>query len=174
MSKVEAGKLELEISTVSVGRLVQETLAHLEDQVQDKEIELLAVLPEEVRDIETDEAKLTQVLINLVGNALKFTEKGSICVVVHVHPESALPEKIEVIDTGPGIPEGRLSSIFEAFQQAESSTSRKYGGTGLGLAISNSLCELMGYQLKVESELGVGSTFSIILAEDQAAEAPSS
>ncbi|UCH62876.1 MAG: ATP-binding protein [Fidelibacterota bacterium] len=165
LSKVEAGKLELEISSVSLDRVVNDTVAQLEGQVRSTDIQLLTQLPAEITLVQTDEAKLKQVLINLVGNAIKFTERGSVTVAVHTNSTTYTPEKIDVIDTGVGIPEERLATIFEAFHQVDSSTSRKFGGTGLGLAISQSLCDLMGYQLAVTSEEGKGSTFSIILTE---------
>jgi len=174
LSKVEAGKLELEISSVSLDQVVNDMVAQLEGQARDKEVKPLAELPAEIMPSETDEFKLKEVLINLVGNAIKFTEKGNVTVTVIANPETHRPERIEVQDTGIGIPPDRLATIFEAFQQADSSTSRKFGGTGLGLAISRSLCDLLGYQLTVSSEEGKGSTFSIILTEgkvEQAAQA---
>ncbi len=164
LSKVEAGKLELQLSKVDLDQLLTDTVAQLEGQVRGKKVKLVTEIPKKVKAMQTDEAKLKQVLINLLGNALKFTEKGSVTVSLLTKPKTHLPERIEVKDTGIGIPENRLSSIFEAFQQAESGTSRQYGGTGLGLAISRSLCELMGYQLNVSSVVGAGTTFCIILA----------
>ncbi len=174
LSKIEAKKLALELSSVSLDKVVQDTLTQLEIQVRDKEVKLLAELPAEIKPFEADEFKLKEVLTNLLGNAIKFTEKGSITVAVITDPATHRPERIEVQDTGIGIPPDRLSLIFEAFQQVDSSTSRKYAGTGLGLTISRSLCDLMGYQLTVSSEEGKGSTFSIILTEgkvEQAAQA---
>lgn len=165
LSKVEAGKLELQLTTVALDEIIVSTLAQLEGQVQGTKIRLEAQIPEKIELLNTDKAKLKQVLINLVGNAIKFTEEGSVTVVVHTQPDTSQPERIEVQDTGIGIPPDRIATIFEAFQQVDSSTSRKFEGTGLGLAISHSLCELMGYDLSVESEPGVGSTFSIILPD---------
>jgi PAS domain S-box-containing protein len=164
LSKVEAGKLELELAPVSLNQVIEGTLSQLEGQVQGTRIQLETQIPENIELLNTDKAKLKQVLINLVGNAIKFTEEGSVTVLVHTVSGTSNPERIEVQDTGIGIPPDRLSTIFEAFQQVDTSTSRKFEGTGLGLAISHSLCELMGYQLTVESEPGVGSTFSIILS----------
>ncbi|MEE9466523.1 MAG: PAS domain S-box protein [Candidatus Neomarinimicrobiota bacterium] len=166
LSKVEAGKLELELSIVGLDQLLTDTVAQLEGQVRRKKVKLVTEIPKKVKDLQTDEAKLKQVLINLLGNALKFTEKGNVTISVLTNPETHRPECIEVKDTGIGIPEDRLTNIFEAFQQAESGTARKYGGTGLGLAISRSLCELMGYQLNVSSEVGIGTTFSIIMSSN--------
>ncbi len=104
-------------------------------------------------------------IINLVGNALKFTHDGSVTVRLDAGPDRRTPVAIAVQDTGIGIPPDRLDAIFEAFQQAEAGTARKYGGTGLGLAISRSICLLMGYDLIVESEMGKGSTFTIVMGE---------
>jgi signal transduction histidine kinase len=103
------------------------------------------------------------VLINLVGNALKFTERGSVTVRVAVEPETRQPYRIDVVDTGIGVSREKLGIVFEAFQQADSTTARRFGGTGLGLAISRSLAQQLGYHLTVESEIGHGSTFSLHL-----------
>lgn len=163
LSKVEAGKMDLEISNVAIDQMVTDTIAQMKGQLLGKQVKLLAEIPDTVSDIQTDAGRLKQVLINLVGNALKFTIKGSVTVSVHTDPETLRPERIEVTDTGIGIPEDRLTAVFEAFQQAESGTTRKYGGTGLGLAISSTLCNLMGYQLSVTSKVGAGTTFTIDL-----------
>ena len=152
-----------EMRPVSIEELVKDTVNLLESQVSEKEVKLLANVPESMGPIETDLIKLKQVIINLVGNSIKFTEKGSVTVSVTADPATNKPIQIDVIDTGIGIPNDQLKRIFEAFQQADNSTARRFGGTGLGLTISKSLCQLMGYDLKVESEVGTGSTFSIIL-----------
>ncbi|MFQ5553104.1 MAG: PAS domain S-box protein, partial [Thermoplasmata archaeon] len=167
LAKVEAGRMELIIEEVDLGELVQETVMQLEGQAKVKEgdVALVADVPEGVAPVETDSAKLKQVIINLVGNALKFTHEGSVTVRLEVGADGETPTAIAVQDTGIGIPPDRLDAIFEAFQQAEAGTSRKYGGTGLGLAISRSICLLMGYDLIVESEMGKGSTFSIVMGE---------
>jgi len=166
LAKIEAGRMELDLESVDLDELVRETLAQLEGQVKakGKSVRLRPEVPPGLEPVETDRAKLKQVVINLVGNALKFTEEGEVAVIVEA--EGTRPRKIHVRDTGIGIPPDRLEAIFEAFQQADSSTSRKYGGTGLGLTISRSICKMMGYDLGVESEVGKGSTFSIQLAEE--------
>ena len=163
LSKIEAGRMELEISSFSLERLVKEILAQMEGQVRQKEIRLIAEIPESLPWIETDEGKLSQVLINLVGNAVKFTEKGSVTVSVETEAATGRPIRIRVKDTGIGIPPDRLEMIFEAFRQADGSTTRKFGGTGLGLTISRSLCRLMRHRLEVESEVGQGSVFTVNL-----------
>ncbi|MBW3533794.1 MAG: response regulator [Gemmatimonadetes bacterium] len=164
LSKVEAGRMELEIEDVDLDSLVKETLAQMEGQLKDRPVALVADVPEAAKPIETDRNKLKQVIINLVGNALKFTHEGSVTVRVELGPDGRRPALVAVQDTGIGIPQDRLDKIFEAFQQAESGTARKYGGTGLGLTISRSICQMLGYDLDVESELGRGSTFIIRLA----------
>jgi PAS domain S-box-containing protein len=163
LAKIEAGRMELEIMQTDVGALVRETIQGLEGQVKDKDVKLLADVPEKVLPVETDPHKLKQVIINLVGNALKFTEHGSVTARVQTDRDGT-PLAIRVVDTGIGIPRNRLEAIFEAFQQADGSTTRKFGGTGLGLTISRSMCQLMGYDLTVDSEEGKGSVFSIVMA----------
>lgn len=167
LAKVEAGRMDLVIEPVDLGHLVVETVQQLEGQAKVKEgnVQLVADVPAEVAPVDTDSAKLKQVIINLVGNALKFTHEGSVTVRLDVAKDGKTPVAIAVKDTGIGIPADRLGAIFEAFQQAEAGTARKYGGTGLGLAISRSICLLMGYDLIVESEVEKGSTFTIVMGE---------
>ncbi len=161
LSKIEAGRMEVVPETVDLGELVRETVSQLEGQAAGRPVKLRSELPEGLRSFRTDPGKLKQVLINLVGNALKFTEEGSVTIRVEAEDESGEPAAIHVADTGPGIPDDRLGAIFEAFQQVEAGTTRRFGGTGLGLTISRSLCHLLGYHITVESEVGAGSTFSI-------------
>lgn len=167
LAKIEAGRMELVIEPVDLGHLVVETVQQLEGQAKVKEgnVALVAAIPQALDTVDTDSAKLKQVIINLVGNALKFTHEGSVTVRVDVGADKRTPVAVVVQDTGIGIPQDRLDAIFEAFQQAEAGTARKYGGTGLGLAISRSICLLMGYDLIVESEEGKGSSFAIVLGE---------
>ena len=166
LSKIEAGKMELELTSVSLSSLLAETVAELQGTVRTGVV-LHGEIPSAELLIEADPGKLKQVLINLVGNALKFTEQGSVTLTVDVDPLTRLPSRIRVQDTGIGIPSERLASIFQPFEQAESGTARRFGGTGLGLAISASLCELLGYRLDVVSTVGVGSTFIITLNPEQ-------
>ena len=162
LSKIEARKTEVKRVPTSLGTLIRETLAQLEGRVVDRGITLAADVPPQLSPVATDPDKLKQVLINLVGNAIKFTEKGG--VTVRVAADGAgLPVRIDVVDTGVGIPAEARERIFEAFQQADQGMSRRYEGTGLGLTISRSLCELLGYRIEVSSEVGVGSTFSVHL-----------
>lgn len=167
LSKIEARKIELEKAPMDLSELVRNTVSQQESLVRDKPVKLLVDLPEEVAPIMADGEKIKQVIINLIGNALKFTEEGSVTVRVVTDPRSQLPTRIDVVDTGIGIPEEKLGLIFNAFQQAEAGTARKYGGTGLGLTISQALCQLMGYRIEVSSEVGKGSTFSICMTSNQ-------
>jgi signal transduction histidine kinase len=163
LSKIEAGRMRVEHAPVDVGELVEDTLASFEGQLRDKPIALDAEVPRNLTPIMTDPAKLLQVLTNLIGNAIKFTERGKVTVRVSADTASQRPMRIDVVDTGIGIPADRLEAIFGAFEQADGSTAREYGGTGLGLALSRAFCDLMGYHLEVKSEVGVGSVFSVVL-----------
>jgi signal transduction histidine kinase len=163
LSKVEAGQTDLQMTQIALNALIPEVLEQLEGSKPYPQVPLRAALPLAIAPVLTDASKLKQILINLVGNALKFTPEGTVTVRVEVEPATCRPISIDVVDTGIGIPPERCEAIFEHFQQADNSTARKYGGTGLGLAISRALCQLLGYQLTVESTVGQGSTFRIIM-----------
>ncbi|MBI5683698.1 MAG: PAS domain S-box protein [Verrucomicrobia bacterium] len=163
LSDIEAQRVQLRTATVALDRMVPEVIAGFEFQLRDRPVTLSAELPDRIAPLETDEVKLKQVLVTLIGNALKFTERGSVVVRVMVDEESRQPVRVDVADTGIGIPQDRLAAIFEAFQQADSSMARKYGGVGLGLTLAKALCDLMGHRIEVRSEAGKGSTFSVIL-----------
>ncbi len=167
LSKVEAGKLEIQLAPVSLSDLVKETVTELEGWVNGRSVALVADLPDGCPPLQTDRAKLKQILINLVGNALKFTMDGRVVVRVVPDSDGGPPLAVEVEDEGPGIPPDRLDAIFEAFQQADNSIARRYEGTGLGLTISRSLAQLLGFRLGVESQLGSGSTFRVDLKPDR-------
>ncbi|MFL5245247.1 MAG: response regulator [Gemmataceae bacterium] len=161
-SKVEAGKLELEDIEFKLRDSVGDALHTFGLRAAEKRVELTYLVPPDVPDVLIgDTGRLRQVVINLVGNALKFTDQGEIVVVVTVDAleESHAWLHFTVSDTGIGIPLDKQQQIFEAFSQADSSTTRRYGGTGLGLAISMQLVKLMGGQLWVESAPGKGSAF---------------
>jgi len=174
LSKIEAGRVELELVNISLKDLIHDIIGQLEGQVQDKDFLLVTQIPDEIARIQADPGKLKQVVLNLLSNAIKFTSEGSVTVSIETDAETNHPILISVRDTGIGIPENRLESVFDEFQQVDSSTARKYGGTGLGLAISKSLCQLMGYNLTVESKLDEGSLFTILLNDPEVGATPSS
>ena len=161
-SKIEAGKLDLSPVDFRLRDRLGDTLKVLALRAHQKGLELACEVKSDVPDsVVGDADRLRQIIVNLVGNAIKFTEKGE--VIVHVNKESQTDEYVElhfaVRDTGIGIPKEKQALIFEAFTQADGSTTRRYGGTGLGLTISTRLVELMAGRIWVESEAGHGSTF---------------
>ncbi|MCH9651993.1 MAG: response regulator [Deltaproteobacteria bacterium] len=166
LSKVESGRVELAQMSIDPRILVHETLAQLKGQVAEGKVLLRARLPMRSAPLYTDPVKLKQVLINLVSNAVKFTQRGEISVALRVERGSYRPLTLEVRDTGVGIAPDRLENIFEAFEQGDAGTARRFGGTGLGLSISRSLCDLMGYTLGVSSQEGEGSVFFVHLTAD--------
>jgi len=161
ISKVEAGRMSAEVARFPLDELVREVIGELESQTIGRDVALVTDLPQGSTMVHSDRAKLKQILINLVGNALKFTERGTVA--VSLEADGGMARSIQVRDTGIGIPADRLSTIFEAFEQGDAGTARQYGGTGLGLAISRSLCTLLGHSLQVRSEPGRGSTFTVRL-----------
>ncbi len=166
LSKIEAGKVELQITDVQLVDLVPQVLSKFESLVKDTGVQLRLDVPRPLRAIRADEARLVQVLVNLIGNAVKFTDSGSVTVRVQLAEASRRPVRIDVVDTGVGIPTDRLDAVFDCFTQAESGTDRKYEGTGLGLTISRALCREMAHDLVADSQIDEGSTFSILLTED--------
>jgi PAS domain S-box-containing protein len=165
VAKVEAGRMELEPDTVGVDRLVRDTLAMLETTAEAKGLIVRGEVPIRVAPIVTDEGKLRQILINLVGNAIKFTTEGEVCVRVTTDPVTHRPLSIVVQDTGIGIPYDRQRKVFDPFEQGDSSTRRQFGGTGLGLAIVKTFAGLIGARVAVESEVGRGTSFTLTLPE---------
>ena len=163
LSKIEAGRMELEWVEINVGQLIQDLISQVESQVRHKQVELVTDIPADLNANSIDPGKLKQVILNLLSNAIKFTDTGTVTVQILQHDQSGQVERIRVTDTGIGIPRERLEHIFEEFSQVDASTQRKYGGTGLGLSISKSLCDLMGCAISVESVEGQGSTFTVTL-----------
>ena len=161
LSKVEAGRMDLELEPISLLSLTRDVVDQFEAQLQERQLQLVMDLPESTLPIQSDKTKFKQVLFNLIGNAVKFTEHGSVTIKLSLDPKTQHPTRLDIIDTGIGIPEDRLDTIFDPFRQCDNSTSRKYGGTGLGLAISRSMCQLMGFSLTASSQVGQGTTFSI-------------
>jgi two-component system, sensor histidine kinase and response regulator len=170
-SKVEAGRLDLNIGEFRLAECVEETIMPLALRACDKRLEVVCDIdPAVPARVLGDVTRIRQVLLNLVGNAVKFTERGEILVSVKVESSEAkgsdsAPDRLRfaVRDTGIGIAAAKQSPIFEAFSQADGSSTREYGGTGLGLAISKRLVEMMGGHIWVESEPGAGSEFSFSL-----------
>jgi two-component system sensor histidine kinase/response regulator len=161
-SKIEAGKLEFETIDFLLRDTLDDTIKVLGFRAQQKGLQVgCRVLPEVPDGLQGDPTRLRQILMNLVGNAIKFTPAGEVVVQVEVEEETDTEATLHfaVRDTGVGIPKEKQETIFEAFTQADSSTTRRYGGTGLGLAISSHLVNLMGGKIWVESEIGGGSTF---------------
>lgn len=161
-SKIEAGKMSLYAAPFSLRESVSNVVSNLAIQAHAKGVELLYEIDDDTPDqIIGDSGRLRQVLINLLGNAIKFTEYGEVFVSVKAEPlsDSELNLVFAVRDTGVGIPEEKLGSIFLAFVQVDSSSTRQFGGTGLGLAVSSQLCQMMGGKIRAESELGKGSVF---------------
>jgi two-component system sensor histidine kinase/response regulator len=162
LSRVEAGRMPVNKARVSLGSLVNETVDQLAGNLPENgPVILRTEIPADIQPMETDAGKLKQVLINLIGNAMKFTPRGSITVRAQTDDRGD-PVSLSVTDTGVGIPPDKLGRIFEAFQQADNSTARQYGGTGLGLTVSRALVNLLGYRLDLESEVGRGSTFRVV------------
>lgn len=178
-SKIEAGKLELECVDFRISECVARASQMMVLRAAEKGLEIACrVAPEIPNHLRGDSGRVQQVLVNLLGNAVKFTEAGEIF--VNVNAESITSEKvrlhISVSDTGIGIPADKVEQIFHPFEQAESSTTRRFGGTGLGLAISRQLVEMMHGRIWIDSEVGRGSTFHFTaefgIAADQHRHAP--
>jgi two-component system, sensor histidine kinase and response regulator len=165
LSKVEAGRMELQFNEISIETLLADVVKQLEGERPNHLVDLILRLPEASTPVRTDAARLKQVVINLVDNALKFTVQGAVTVQMEVRSSDLRPHRIDVTDTGVGIPPECIDEIFEPFRQLEESQGQ-LRGSGLGLSICRSLCHLMGYRLEVKSCPGVGSTFSVILQAD--------
>jgi PAS domain S-box-containing protein len=166
LSRIEAQRLHMEHAPFDIQQTVQETVKLMMPQAIQKNLPLLVnVAPALPRIALGDVARFKQILLNLLSNAIKFTEKGEVRVMFGGESRDAdhFEYRIEVKDTGIGISQENQQKLFQAFSQADSSISRRFGGTGLGLTISASLAELMGGHMEMESDLGKGSTFRLIL-----------
>lgn len=157
-SKIEAGQVQLEERAVDIAQVVQETIDLVHAGRNGKTVPMTSLVESQGAFI--DEVRLKQILTNLIGNSAKFTAEGTVQVSATIENEQL---NINVTDTGPGIPEAKLESVFEGFKQADNSVTRKFGGTGLGLSISRSLARLMGGELQLESKLGEGTVAKLIL-----------
>ena len=163
-SKIEAGKIELESRPLDLNELAENVTSLFAEQASSKSIDLAAVVdPNTPRLVVGDPVRLSQIISNLVNNALKFTERGFVKLAISPAAGDAKSIEIRVTDSGVGIPPDKLATIFEAFSQADQSTTRQFGGTGLGLAICKRLVEAMGGEISVESQPGKGSTFLAII-----------
>ncbi|WP_032925035.1 HAMP domain-containing protein [Mesorhizobium sp. LNHC229A00] len=175
LSKIESGTVSIELNDMPLAHLRLHMERTFRQLAADKGlrfmIEIDQILPETIR---TDEKRLQQIVLNLLSNAFKFTSQGDVTLSIHAertgrgNGAATLPKAlaIAVTDTGIGIPEDKQKLIFEAFQQADGTTSRKYGGTGLGLSISREIARLLGGELRVESQPGTGSTFTLVIPFD--------
>jgi signal transduction histidine kinase len=167
ISKIEAGKMCVVRTDCSPGMLVAEVVSLMRTRAKDKKLSLTVdyagPVPEKIC---TDPLRLRQILLNLVGNAVKFTEEGGVRLVVRT-PETPSPERggaiFEIIDTGVGMTPEKITTLFQPFSQADDSMSRRYGGTGLGLAISKRFADMLGGSIRVESAPGKGSTFALMI-----------
>ncbi|HXH08668.1 MAG TPA: response regulator [Alphaproteobacteria bacterium] len=160
LSKIEAGRMEVHPTRFELGPLLDECVRTIEPLVKGERLHLVKEIEPGLPALFTDQDKLKQVLVNLLGNAVKFTEEGTISMTARQQDGQVA---LAVADTGIGIPEDKLELIFEEFRQADSSTTRRYSGTGLGLSISRRLVHLLGGDIVVQSAVGVGSTFTVLL-----------
>ena len=164
IAKVEAGKLDVRAETTHISRMAEGLRSLFEPLAQQKQLAFsVTVEPQVPATLFTDRQRLEQILKNLLSNALKFTERGQVALTIGYQAGTGIV--FSVRDSGIGIADDQQQSIFEAFHQADGTTNRRYGGTGLGLSISRDLAQLLGGQIRVESQLGQGSVFSLILPE---------
>ncbi len=169
LSKIEAGKMELQYANIPISEMVNDMMALFQPVATEKKVEFLVKVSSQVPAvIETDKLRLEQIIRNLISNALKFTAKGYVQLSIQMdeHDESIITFIVK--DTGIGISHDKQQLIFEAFQQADGSTRRKYGGTGLGLSISRELARLLGGEIRLKSEPGEGSEFAVLIPISQA------
>ncbi len=160
LSKIEAGHAELELSDVDIAAVTTDVIADLETLPRAPGVVLSAQVPSAPAMVRADATKLRQIVVNLVGNALKFTAVGSVTAIVTSRDDGSAAT-VSIVDTGVGVSPENQTTIFEPFAQEDSSITRRFGGTGLGLAISRRFCESMGFSLTMDSVLGEGSTFTI-------------
>jgi signal transduction histidine kinase len=160
LTKIEAGHAEMELGDVDVGAMTADVIRDLEGVPRAPGVALTAEVPPTAAIVRADATKLRQVLVNLVGNALKFTAAGSVSAIVKTLGDGNA-DTLSVSDTGVGVSPENHAAIFEPFAQEDTTITRRFGGTGLGLAISKRYCESMGFSLTLDSTPGQGSTFTI-------------
>jgi signal transduction histidine kinase len=163
VSKIEAGKMDLYLEEFEIAALVESVVTITEPLFTKNHNQLLVSCPPEIGTMTADLTKVRQILFNLLSNAAKFTESGTVHFNISQHPTLPTYLLFELIDSGIGVAPEQLERLFSEFTQADASTTRRYGGTGLGLALSRQLCHLMGGEITVESQLGAGSTFALHL-----------
>jgi PAS domain S-box-containing protein len=171
LSKIEAGRMDLFLEDFDLTQVLQDVVNTISPLVQQRNNTLVVDCPSDIDDMHADLTKVRQTLFNLLSNASKFTEQGTITLTVRLqnaeqefNGDRPVPQlQIQVADTGIGIAPEQLGHLFQPFTQADASTTRKYGGTGLGLTISRRFCQMMGGNITVESEVGKGTTFTVIL-----------
>ncbi|WP_425390676.1 ATP-binding protein [Ekhidna sp.] len=165
LSKIDSGKMELESTGLRVSEIVNNVATTAQYSTAEKSVYIVNEMDEQLKGkiLLGDPVRLSQILTNIVGNAIKFTDEGEVRIVTKLVKVKGNQNKIRfsVKDTGIGIPEDKIDTIFESFRQADNNTTRKYGGTGLGLSICKQLVSLMDGEIKVESEVGLGTTFHI-------------
>jgi signal transduction histidine kinase len=162
LSRIEAGRMPLQVSTFALKQLVEEVLAEMEPIVARSKLAVSSHIPPDIGPIASDRQKIKQIVLNLLSNALKFTRQGSITIRAAALDGDRVT--IAIADTGIGIDPADHAKIFEDFQQVDSSVARPYGGTGLGLSICRRLATMLGGRLDMESEVGRGSTFTLVIA----------
>lgn len=175
-SKIESGNMELESHTFDLRQVIEEVLEVFAGKLAHADLELMYTIGANVPAyVCGDSHRLRQILLNLVGNALKFTHKGQVLIEASTSPAAGneLRLQFNVRDTGIGIPQDKVERLFKAFTQVDSSTTRKYGGTGLGLVICQKLVEMMGGEITVTSEVGTGTCFSFSILTKESQSAPS-
>ena len=164
LSKIEAGKVELHIDVFDLGQLVDQVVSTMRPLLDKNGNRFELRLQEPLGVMTSDATRLRQVLLNLLSNAAKFTHQGEVILAVRREPgERRGWLQFEIIDTGIGMTPAQLETLFVPFVQVDSAPTRKYGGTGLGLAISRRLCEVMGGDIKVRSDFGRGTCFTVTL-----------
>jgi GAF domain-containing protein len=167
LSKIEAGRMDLYVERFDLGTLLREVCAQAQRLVEKNGNVFVFHAPEALGEMESDQTRVRQCLLNLLSNAAKFTEQGTVTLeATRQQTDGRETVRFTVTDTGIGITEEQVGRLFQAFSQADVSTSRRFGGTGLGLAITKQFCEMMGGDVTVKSEAGKGSSFSIVLPVD--------
>jgi len=157
-AKIEAGKMDVLIEEVDLAEIIEDVAITAEGLLLNKPVKLLEDVASDLPEIQSDYTKIKQMLNNLIGNAIKFTTQGHVAIRAKWLKEQGII-RVEVEDTGPGIPPEKISSVFESFKQVDSSIAKKFGGTGLGLTITKQFCDMLGMAIGIESEVGRGTTF---------------